>query len=161
MTRLEYNKAVDLHADHLYRFILKNIHDVEKSKDIVQETFLKLWDKRHDVAFVKVKSYMFTTGYRTMIDLIRREKKQSRMEEADLNRLTTSNQYSDLQQILHEALNQLPETQKAVVLLRDYEGYNYLEIGKITGLTETQVKVYIYRARKFLQKYIGNLEVLI
>ncbi|MDA8714501.1 RNA polymerase sigma factor [Flavobacteriales bacterium] len=161
MTRIEYNKAVDLHADNLYRFILKNIHDVEKTKDIVQETFLKVWDKRQDVAFEKVKSYMFTAAYRTMIDLIRREKKQSRMEEADLNKLTTSNQYSDLQQILHEALNQLPEIQKAVVLLRDYEGYNYLEIGEITGLTETQVKVYIYRARKFLQKFIGKIEVLI
>lgn len=96
-----------------------------------------------------------------MIDLLRREKKQSRMEEADLNKLTTTHQYSDLQVILHEALDQLPEIQKAVVLLRDYEGYNYTEIGEITGLTESQVKVYIYRARKFLQKYIGNIEVLI
>jgi RNA polymerase sigma-70 factor (ECF subfamily) len=161
MTRIEYNKAVDLHADNLYRFILKNIHDVEKSKDIVQDTFLKVWDKHQEVSTEKVKSYMFSTGYRTMIDLIRREKKQSRIEEADLNKLTTSDQYSDLQQILHEALDQLPETQKAVILLRDYEGYNYLEIGEITGLTESQVKVYIYRARKFLQKYIGNIEVLI
>ncbi len=161
MTRIEYNKAVDLHADNLYRFILKNIHDVEKSKDIVQDTFLKVWDKHQEVSAEKVKSYMFSTGYRTMIDLIRREKKQSRIEEADLNKLTTSDQYSDLQQILHEALDQLPETQKAVILLRDYEGYNYLEIGEITGLTESQVKVYIYRARKFLQKYIGNIEVLI
>jgi len=161
MTRIEYNKAVDLHADNLYRFILKNIHDVEKSKDIVQDTFLKVWDKHQEVSAEKVKSYMFSTGYRTMIDLIRREKKQSRIEEADLNKLTTSDQYSDLQKILHEALDQLPETQKAVILLRDYEGYNYLEIGEITGLTESQVKVYIYRARKFLQKYIGNIEVLI
>jgi len=161
MTRIEYNKAVDLHADNLYRFILKNIHDVEKSKDIVQDTFLKVWDKHQEVSAEKVKSYMFSTGYRTMIDLIRREKKQSRIEEADLNKLTTSDQYSDLQKILHEALDQLPEMQKAVVLLRDYEGYNYLEIGEITGLTESQVKVYIYRARKFLQKYIGNIEVLI
>ncbi len=161
MTRIEYNKAVDLYADNLYRFILKNIHDVEKSKDIVQDTFLKVWDKHQEVSAEKVKSYMFSTGYRTMIDLIRREKKQSRIEEADLNKLTTSDQYSDLQKILHEALDQLPETQKAVILLRDYEGYNYLEIGEITGLTESQVKVYIYRARKFLQKYIGNIEVLI
>ena len=161
MTRIEYNKAVDLYADNLYRFILKNIHDVEKSKDIVQDTYLKVWDKHQEVSAEKVKSYMFSTGYRTMIDLIRREKKQSRIEEADLNKLTTSDQYSDLQKILHEALDQLPETQKAVILLRDYEGYNYLEIGEITGLTESQVKVYIYRARKFLQKYIGNIEVLI
>ena len=56
MTRIEYNKAVDLYADNLYRFILKNIHDVEKSKDIVQDTFLKVWDKHQEVSAEKVKS---------------------------------------------------------------------------------------------------------
>lgn len=161
MTRQEYNKAVDLYSDNLYRFILKNIRDVEKSKDIVQDTFMKLWDKHEKVSFEKVKSYMFSAGYRTMIDLIRKEKKQSRFEEADEQKLTTSDQYSDLQKVLHEAINKLPEDQKAVILLRDYEGYDYEEIGKITGLSQSQVKVYIYRGRKFLQKYIGSIEVLI
>ncbi|MFT7613755.1 MAG: RNA polymerase sigma factor (sigma-70 family) [Parvicellaceae bacterium] len=161
MTRQEYNKAVDLFSDNLYRFILKNMRDVEKSKDIVQDTFMKLWDKHEEVSYEKVKSYMFSTGYRTMIDLIRRDKKQARIEDADLDKLTTSEQYSDLQQVLHDAIEKLPEDQKAVILLRDYEGYNYDEISEITGLTASQVKVYIYRARKFLQKYIGNVEVLI
>jgi len=45
--------------------------------------------------------------------------------------------------------------------LRDYEGYDYIEIGKITGLTESQVKVYIFRARNFLKNYIGRMEVLV
>jgi RNA polymerase sigma-70 factor (ECF subfamily) len=43
-------------------------------------------------------------------------------------------------------------------MLRDYEGYSYEEIGKITGLNESQVKVYIYRARLNLKEYIGSLE---
>ncbi|MBL4704243.1 MAG: RNA polymerase sigma factor [Flavobacteriales bacterium] len=161
MTRQEYNKAVDLYSDNLYRFILKNMRDIEKSKDIVQDTFMKLWDKHESVSFEKVKSYMFSAGYRTMIDLIRRDKKQTRLEEVDAIKLTTENQYSDLQKILHEAIDKLPEDQKSVILLRDYEGYNYDEISEITGLTQSQVKVYIYRGRKFLQKYIGNIEVLI
>ena len=161
MTRAEYNTAVDLYADNLYRFILKNIQDVDKSKDIVQDTFLKVWSRHKEIASEKAKSYLFSTGYRTMIDLIRKEKKQTRMEESDLLGHVTTDQYSDLQSVLLAALDQLPEAQKAVVLLRDYEGYNYSEIGEITGLTESQVKVYIYRARKFLQKYIGNMEVLI
>jgi RNA polymerase sigma-70 factor (ECF subfamily) len=42
--------------------------------------------------------------------------------------------------------------------LRDYEGYSYEEIGEITGLNESQVKVYIYRARLALKQYIGSLE---
>ena len=58
---------------------------------------------------------------------------------------------------MNEALSKLNDIQRAVILLRDYEGYNYNEIGKITGLSESQVKVYIYRARIILKEYIGNL----
>lgn len=161
MTRQEYNKSVDLYSDNLYRFILKNIRDEEKSKDIVQDTYVKLWGKYQEVSFDKVKSYIFSTGYRTMIDLIRREKKQTTFEEVNFNEHYTEDQYSDVQQVLHQAVNLLPEVQKTVVLLRDYEGYSYKEIAEITELTESQVKVYIFRARKFLQQYIGSVETLV
>jgi len=62
---------------------------------------------------------------------------------------------------LNKAVDKLPEIQKSVVLLRDYEGCSYEEIGKITHLTESQVKVYIYRARVFLKNYIGSLDRVI
>ena len=67
----------------------------------------------------------------------------------------------DLQEVLHEALNRLPEIQKSVILLRDYEGYNYEEIAEITGLNLSQVKVYIFRGRKQLKEYIGSIEKVI
>jgi RNA polymerase sigma-70 factor (ECF subfamily) len=66
-----------------------------------------------------------------------------------------------LQEILHEALERLSEIQRSVILLRDYEGYSYQEIGEITGLSESQVKVYIYRGRVFLKNYIGKLEYIL
>jgi len=55
----------------------------------------------------------------------------------------------------------LPETQRSVIMLRDYEGYSYQEISEITGLTESQVKVYIYRGRLYLKKFIGSPEKVI
>ena len=67
-----------------------------------------------------------------------------------------SNHWSDLKNILNEALERLSDVQRSVILLRDYEGYSYEEIGQITGLNESQVKVYIYRARLFLKEYIGS-----
>ncbi|MGW8317356.1 MAG: RNA polymerase sigma factor, partial [Bacteroidales bacterium] len=73
----------------------------------------------------------------------------------------TSGHYSDLQEILERALENLPGDQRAVVMLRDYEGYAYREIAEITGLNESQVKVYIYRARVYLKNYIGSLEKVI
>lgn len=161
MTAEEFNNCVDLYADNLYRFILKNIKDSEKARDIVQDTYEKLWLKVSEMESTNAKSYMFTTAYRTMIDRIRRDKKQGEMTEANIKSLNHSKQYSDLKEILNEALQKLPEIQRSVILLRDYEGYNYAEIGEITGLNESQVKVYIFRARNFLKNYIGALENVI
>ncbi|HET6244134.1 MAG: RNA polymerase sigma factor [Bacteroidetes bacterium] len=161
MSPSEYNTCVDAYSDNLYRFILKNIKDKDKAKDIVQDTYEKLWINCSELEFSKAKSWMFTTGYRTMIDLLRREKKQGKFDETDLSVFSHEKNYSDLQEILHHAINKLPADQKAVVMLRDYEGYSYEEISGITGLSEAQVKVYIFRARTFLKKYLGSIETLV
>lgn len=161
MTVKEFNECVDLHADGLYRFILRNVRDEEKSKDIIQDTYEKLWLKVTEVSSTNAKSYMFTAAYRTMIDSFRKDKKMDFREEENLPEHSHSSQYSDVYQVLNVALEKLPEVQRSVVMLRDYEGYNYEEIGKILGLNESQVKVYIFRARKFLKDYIGKVENLV
>ena len=73
----------------------------------------------------------------------------------------TFNSYSDLSEVLQRALELLPHDQKMVLMLRDYEGYSYEEIEEITGLSESQVKVYIYRARVSMKKYLGKMEAVI
>jgi RNA polymerase sigma factor (sigma-70 family) len=160
MTTAEYNSCVSKFSDGVYRFILKNIGDTERARDIVQDSFLKMWEKSGDISSEKAKSYLFTTAYHTMIDDIRRQKRITGLDEINVD-LTVNNSYSDLQQVLHAALLKLPEIQKAVITLRDYEGYSYEEIGNITGLNESQVKVYIYRARVSLKNYIGSLDRVI
>lgn len=161
MTVTEYNQSVDLFSDNIYRFILKNLKDEDGSKDIVQDVYEKLWIKRETVSFEKVKSYLFTAAHHTMIDVIRKDKKTEGLREDEYFQPVHNEQYSDLQEILHQALDKLPAVQKSVILLRDYEGYDYKEIGKITGLNESQVKVYIYRARIFLKNYIGSMDAVI
>ncbi len=161
MTRKEYNQCVELYADGLYRFVLKNLRDSEKARDIVQETFAKVWVKSADIKAEKSKSYLFTTAYNTMIDGIRRDERMLRLDSKNQNHQQTFNSYSDLNEVLDEALQNLPEIQRTVVLLRDYEGYDYKEIGQITNLTESQVKVYIFRARTALKNYIQKLELVL
>lgn len=161
MTASEYNKCVDLYSDGVYRFILHNYRDKDDAKDVVQDTFEKLWITHQNVNYEKAKSYIFTTAYRTMIDKIRRDKKKGSFDEVDFNSHSHSEQYSDVKELLREAVSRLPEIQRNVVTLRDYEGYSYEEIGEITGLNESQVKVYIYRARVFLKEYIGSVSNLI
>ena len=161
MTVEEYNISVDNHSDGIYRFILGNIKDSDTARDIVQDSFEKLWKKLDQVSFESVKSYLFTTAYHTMIDYTRKSSRIASLENFDTDHLIHSKQYDDLQEILHKALDKLPEVQRSVILLRDYEGYSYQEIGEITGLSESQVKVYIYRGRVYLKNYIGKLEYIL
>jgi len=158
MTVKEYNQCVDKFADGVYRFILKNIKNEDNARDIVQDAFTKMWEKVKDISFQKSKSYLFTAAYHTMIDLIRKEKPKvsidSQYELGNSNDLG----YSDLKEILEEAVMKLPEIQRSVLLLRDYEGYSYKEIGEITNLNEPQVKVYIYRARVYMKNYLVSMD---
>jgi RNA polymerase sigma factor (sigma-70 family) len=157
----EYNQSVDLYSDNVFRFILKNIKDEERARDIVQDSYEKLWRNAENVNVEKVKSYLFTTAYHTMIDVIRKDKRQTYLEDYRIPEETHDEQYSDLSEVLNEAVKQLPDIQRTVILLRDYEGYSYKEIGEVTTLSEAQVKVYIYRARVFLKNYIGKMDLVV
>lgn len=167
MTRSEYNTCVDDYSDAIYRFVLKNLNDEDDSADIVQEAFTRLWEKVETVTYEKVKSYLFTSAYHIMIDFIRKRKKI--LPEKDVGEGYIENNYGssdagmnvDLKSILDEALSRLPSVQRSVILLRDYEAYSYQEIGNVTELTESQVKVYIYRARLTLQKYLKSIDLVI
>jgi len=161
MTAKEYNISIDEYSDNIFRFALKHLRNEMSAKDIVQETFTKVWIKHEEVSFEKVKSYLFTTAYHAIVDWVRKEKRNSDFE--NVSDTISSEQIAscDLQEVLHEALNRLTEIQKTVVLLRDYEGYNYAEIAEITKLNESQVKVYIFRARKTLQEYIKDLDLVL
>lgn len=152
---------MDAHADGVFRFVLKQIRDKDLAKDIVQDAFEKMWRKIDTIDASKSKTYLFTTAYHTLVDYTRRSAKQAKFEEVDFNQHSHSKQYSDLKEVLDRGLGQLPEIQKTVLLLRDYEGYDYAEIGEITQLSESQVKVYIFRARTFLKNYIGKVETLL
>ncbi|TCO08369.1 RNA polymerase sigma factor [Natronoflexus pectinivorans] len=160
MTEAQYNQCVEQHADNLYRFVLKNIKDEDKAADIVQDAYEKMWRNKDGVNPQKSKSYLFTTAYHVLIDYVRREKPTKSIEN-EISEYCTHAQYSDLNELLHQAVEKLPPDQKMVVMLRDYEGYSYEEIEQITGLSQSQVKVYIYRARLFLRKFIGKMEAVI
>jgi RNA polymerase sigma-70 factor (ECF subfamily) len=161
MTLADYNHAVDLHADGLYRFALKHLRDRDSAKDIVQESFARLWAKVTEVDAAKAKSYLFTTAHHAMVDAVRKESRSTRMEDHHSDLRSTSQSAPDLKEVLDAALATLPAIQRSVVLLRDLEGYSYEEIAELTGLNLAQVKVYIYRGRTALKDYIGHLDLVL
>lgn len=154
MTVKEYNSAVKEFGDPVFRFIFRSIRDRDRSNDIIQDTYEKLWMLVTEVDYVSVKSWLFTTAYNRMIDVIRKDSRLVMIEYYDEASLMVDDSNGDLNEVLHKALERLPAQQRAVILLRDYEGYSYQEISSITGLSEAQVKVYIYRGRVSLRNYL-------
>lgn len=153
-----YNKCVDNFADGLYRFVLKLTNgDEDDAKDIVQESYARLWEKKNLIDFNKAKSYLFKTAYHCFIDYYRYNKRKYGSPD-DSILFQKKETFFCLKEIIEEGLKRLPAIQKTVLLLRDYEGYSYEEIGEITNLSPSQVKVYIFRARMKLKEYIVKLE---
>jgi len=162
MTIQEFNTCVDLHADGLYRFVLKLVKDKDVANDMIQDTYEKLWSRVNGFESKNAKSYMFTAAYHTTIDHLRRAKKSERLDFSKHPvEAAKENTNYDLRTALNRALDRLPEIQKTVILLRDYEGYDYKEIGVITDLSESQVKVYIFRARQTLKEYLVKVEAIV
>lgn len=158
MTEREYNECVKTYADNVYRFILKNLRHEEDARDVVQTAFEKMWRSREDIDPAKCKSYLFTVAYHQMIDHIRKTKRIHLREEFSDETKVQDRPANNLKKVLEEALARLSETQRSLVLLKDYEGYSYDEIGQITGLSESQVKVYLHRARVQLKNYLVKAE---
>ncbi len=161
MTERDYNECVTQYADNVYRFILKNLRHEEDAKDVVQTAFEKLWIHREEIDAAKSKSYLFTVAYHQMIDHIRKVKRVKLQDEFKENALVQQGAQNNLKKVLEQALSKLSETQRSLILLKDYEGYSYEEIGKITGLSDSQVKVYLHRARVQMKEYLVKVENLI
>ncbi len=161
MTEKEYNDCVNLYADGVFRFIVKNLRHEEDARDVVQSAFEKLWRARAEVDNSKCKSFLFTVAYNGMIDHLRKVKRVNLKDEFREETKVSDRQHNNAKEVLERALAKLSETQRSLVLLKDYEGYSYEEIGRIMNLSESQVKVYLHRARLQLKDYIVKVENVI
>lgn len=162
MTEKQYNECVNLYADNVFRFIFKNLRHEEDARDVVQSAFEKMWRNREAVENEKSKSYLFTVAYNQMIDHIRKVKRINLTAEfSETSNGVNHQPTTSARRTLQEALDRLNEIQRSLVMLKDYEGYNYEEIGRITGLNESQVKVYLHRARITLRNYLVSRENVI
>jgi RNA polymerase sigma factor (sigma-70 family) len=158
MDAKQYNQCVQEWADALFRYAFKCTGQQSDANDVVQSSFEVLWQKKEEVQSAKAKAFLFQVAYRQSVDNYRKKSKISYKEAPEE---TYSPANPDLKRILDRALAQLDEQARALVLLKDYEGYNYEEIGQITGLNESQVKVYLFRARKILKEYLVSVENII
>ena len=148
--------------DKLFRVALRITFDRAEAEDIVQETLIRVWNKRDEwTQFGSIEAYCLTVAKNLAID--RSEKKDaqtveltSAMEQASdasspYERLVTK----ERMKLIHRLMDELPEKQRQIMQLRDIEDKSYKEIAVALNLTEEQVKVNLFRARqKVKQKFI-------
>ena len=148
--------------DKLFRLALRITFDRAEAEDVVQDTMIRVWNKREEwTQFGSIEAYCLTVAKNLAID--RSQKKEAQnveltsdmAEEVDLSGPYEQLVNDERMKIIHRLINELPEKQRLIMQLRDIEGESYKDIAKVLHLTEEQVKVNLFRARqKVKQQYI-------
>ncbi|MCS2322362.1 RNA polymerase sigma factor [Bacteroides fragilis] len=148
--------------DKLFRLALRITFDRAEAEDVVQDTMIRVWNKREEwTLFGSIEAYCLTVAKNLAID--RSQKKEAQNveltpemeEESEISGPYDQLVNNERMSIIHRLINELPEKQRLIMQLRDIEGESYKEIAKILNLTEEQVKVNLFRARqKVKQRYL-------
>ena len=152
--------------DKLFRLALRITFDRAEAEDVVQDTMIRVWNKREEwTQFGSIEAYCLTVAKNLAID--RSQKKEAQNveltpemeEESEISGPYDQLVNNERMSIIHRLINELPEKQRLIMQLRDIEGESYKEIAKILNLTEEQVKVNLFRARqKVKQRYLESDE---
>jgi RNA polymerase sigma-70 factor (ECF subfamily) len=161
LEKLEFNSVVKEHSNSLYGFAVRFLKNEDDARDIVQDSFEKLWLNCEKVELSKVKSWLFTCAYNAMINFVTKRQKMITMEFSKLpETFEVLKSQFESQEVVERTVSILPPLQKSIILLRDLEGYSYEEIGEILKLSPSQVKVYLFRARNKVKKQLQQLNIL-
>lgn len=159
MTPSEYNECVDKYADALFRYCIGLVHSSADADDLVQVSFMRLWEHRRKIDQKAAKNWLFKTAYRAMIDSYRKTKRENKYLNDQTEKSLDNYQNIERKDLILNALEVLSVKQRNLVLLRDYEGYSYKELCELTGMSMTNVKVTLFRSRKKLREEMKKLNL--
>lgn len=165
MQKIDFRTDILPLKDKLFRLALRITFDRAEAEDIVQETMIRVWNKRDEWdGLDSVEAYCLTVARNLAID--RSEKKDSQTVELTPEAEQTpdaSSLYDQLVnkerlKLVHRLVDELPEKQRLIMQLRDVEGKSYKEIAEALRLTEEQVKVNLFRARQKVKQKFMNID---
>ena len=144
--------------DKLFRLALRITFDRAEAEDIVQDTLIRVWNKREEWQQMdSIEAYCLTIARNLAIDRSQKMESQNLELTPETQEMPDAKMPDQLMEqneqlsIIHRLINELPEKQRSILQLRDIEGKNYKEIAVILGLTEEQVKVNLFRARQLIR----------
>lgn len=148
--------------DKLFRMALRITMQREEAEDVVQETLIKLWKQRDNLEGIEsLEAYAITMARNLALDHQKRASNNTVSLDATpfLSAERSVNPYDNIYaqeglRRINKLMAELPEKQRSCMQLRDFEGKNYREIAEIMSITEDQVKVNIFRARKYIKEHM-------
>ena len=149
-------------ADRMFRYAASMLTSSATAQDVVQDSLLKIWDKRKSLNTIEnPEAWALRVVRNGCLDQIRRNRFTA-FDDSEAVRMYVNNEdtmvYQDQVKWYQEAIDQLPEKQKEVFHLREVEQMNYREISKVMGITESDVKVNLHRARNSVRDIMKKVE---
>lgn len=151
MTKEEFQKEVIPLGDKMYRMAYRLLQDSESAKDILQELFMKLWEKRGELnKLTSIDAFACTILKNKCFDKLRLQKP---MVDVDILKTQSHNPEAAFEQnegMLHirKVMQMLPEKQKLIMQMRDIDGCTYEEIAELSDTSVNNVRVQLCIARK-------------
>ena len=149
------------HESALIGYATTFLHDVERARDVVQDTFIRLYQQDMDKVRDSLKAWLFTVCRNRALDVIRKEKRVVNLEEEKMRRVPsrrrTPSERVDLEERVgqvHEALSRLSENQQEVILLKFEQGLSYEEISRVTGLSSGNIGFLLHTGLKRLRTFL-------
>ena len=165
MKKINFRNDILPLKNELYRLALRITLNPAEAEDVVQETMIKIWNRRDQWDEIEsIEAFCLTICRNLAVDKMRKIEGQNQSLDEVANdapdRSYSSNpeeqaMQQDRIELIRRLIGQLPEKQRSAMQLRDFEGKSYKEIAAIMGISEEQVKVNIFRARQAIrQKYL-------
>ena len=160
MTAKDFKMIYDEHFDDLRRYLIYRSGDQDLSGDIAQNVFMKVWNKKIEIASGNIKSLLFKMATDEFISHIRRKKVEKEYTESiDLRLIREPDNNDDLLEkkvLFQKALNQLPEKQKTALLMNKMQGLTYKEIAEVLNLSQKAIEKRIGLALKALKQNLNQ-----
>ena len=152
--------------DKLFRLALRITLSREDAEDIVQDTLLKVWSNRAEMSAVSsIEAYAMTMCRNQALDICAKKERQNiSLDENAHDRTDTHSMLPDEKMaqdegktLVRQTIDSLPEKQRTAMLMREIEEKTYKEIAQVMGLTESDVKINIFRARKSIREHLAKI----
>ena len=171
MKNISFKTDVLPMKDKLFRLAFRITLNQQDAEDVVQETLIKIWNRRDQWDEIEsLEGWALTIARNMALDVLRKqdihrtvsldEPLSSNAHHLTPNTHTPYEQMMEKERIamVRDLMNSLPEKQRTAMQLRDFEDKSYKEIAAIMQISEDQVKINIFRARQFIKKTYDSLQ---